>query len=105
MVIGLPPGATKSVDYNRRLEMRRTFAAGFLVVAMAFATSCSRGQHTGHATEREAPEPPPPTPDTTPITALRTPAGLVLGVAGTPASGSPSPATTSAPVPTTTPAP
>ena len=54
---------------------------------------CSRKPHSAHATESHAPEPPPPTPDTTPIPALRTPAGLVLGVEGTPAPPEPTPGT------------
>jgi hypothetical protein len=54
-----------------------------LAAATALAAGCSRGHRAEHAIERQAPEPPPPTPDTTPIPALRTPAGLVLGVEGT----------------------
>ncbi|HEY3174032.1 MAG TPA: hypothetical protein VGK86_15800 [Thermoanaerobaculia bacterium] len=53
-----------------------------------------------------SPEPAPPTPDTTPVVVLRTPAGLVLGIEGTPAPAAPAPATTGAvPKTTTTPGP
>ena len=54
-------------------------------LACAAVPGCSRKPHAEHAAESHAPEPPPPTPDTTPIPILRTPAGFVLGVEGTPA--------------------
>ena len=77
-----------------------------LVLAGALAPGCSRKPHAAHATESHAPEPPPPTPDTTPIPVLRTPAGLVLGVEGTPAPPEPTPgAEESINVPTPTPVP
>lgn len=63
----------------------------FLVLGCALAWGCSRKPHATHATDTHAPEPPPPTPDTTPIPILRTPAGLVLGVEGTPAPPEPTP--------------
>ena len=63
------------------------------VLAVAIAPGCSRKPHAEHASESHAPEPPPPTPDTTPIPILRTPAGLVLGVEGTPAPAEPAPGT------------
>lgn len=76
------------------------------LLACAFAAGCSRKPHATHATESHAPEPPPPTPDTTPILSLRTPAGLVLGVEGTPAPPEPTlGAEESVNVPTPTPAP
>jgi len=53
------------------------------VAAAPLAGGCSRGGQAEHAAERPAPEVAPPTPDTTPISALRTPAGLALGVEGT----------------------
>jgi len=65
-----------------------TTRSGWVLVgllACAVAAGCSRKPHATHAAESHAPEPPPPTPDTTPIAALRTPAGLVLVVEGTPA--------------------
>jgi hypothetical protein len=77
-----------------------------LLAACAAGGGCSRGHRSEHTTERHASEPAPPTPDTTPIAALKTPAGLVLGVEETPASGTPEPAQTAvAPSTTATPAP
>jgi hypothetical protein len=67
-----------------KLAVKRITWMSLLVATAALAGGCSRGHRAEHAIEREAPEPPPPTPDTTPIPALRTPAGLVLGVEGTP---------------------
>lgn len=80
----------------------------FLVCLLAVATAagCSRKPHATHAEQTHAPEPPPPTPDTTPIPVLRTPAGLVLGVEGTAAPPEPTPgAEESVNVPTPTLAP
>jgi hypothetical protein len=74
--------------------VRRIAWMSLLVAATALGMGCSRGHRAEHAAEREAPEPPPPTPDTTPIPALRTPAGLVLGVEGTPVPAPPTPETT-----------
>ena len=49
-------------------------AAGLVVGA-----GCGSKEHEGlHATEKTAPAVASPTPDTTPIEALRTPAGMVL---------------------------
>jgi uncharacterized lipoprotein len=81
--------------------MKRTIRLVLFALAVAVTMACSRGHRTEAATERGAPDLPPPTPDTTPIPALRTPAGLVLGAEGTPAPVSPSPATTAAAAPTT----
>lgn len=78
--------------------MKRTIRLVLFVLAVAVTTACSRGHRTEAATERGAPELPPPTPDTTPIAALRTPAGLALGE-GTPVPASASPAATPTPVP------
>jgi hypothetical protein len=88
--------------------MKRIIWMSLLVAATALGPGCSRRHRAEHATERQAPEPPPPTPDTTPIPALRTPAGLVLGVEGTPLPAVSSPGTTAVapmPVTTTTPVP
>jgi hypothetical protein len=74
--------------------VRRIAWLSLLVAATALGVGCSRGHRAEHAAEREAPEPPPPTPDTTPIPALRTPAGLGLGVAGPPVPAPPTPETT-----------
>ena len=77
------------------------------LLACAAAVGCSRKPHAdAHAAESHAPEAPPPTPDTTPIPILRTPAGLVLGVEGTPAPPEPTRgAEESVAVPTMTPTP
>ncbi len=57
-------------------------AAGLaLILAAAAATGVACGERSHRAEHGHAnttPEPAPPTPDTTPIEALRTPAGLVL---------------------------
>lgn len=84
---------TKSVGYDRAAISMKTHVLWVLlaVLAGAIAPGCSRKPHAEHATESHAPEPPPPTPDTTPIPILRTPAGLVLGVEGTPAPAVPTP--------------
>jgi hypothetical protein len=70
-----------------------------VVVLCSLGLSCSKGHRAGHATEKQAPEQPPPTPDTTPVVVLRTPAGLVLGVEGTPAPAPPTPVQTIPPPP------
>jgi hypothetical protein len=50
----------------------------FAVAALA-ATACGSHSEGGHhVAEKATPAPAPPTPDTTPIEALRTPAGMVL---------------------------
>jgi hypothetical protein len=51
----------------------------------------SKAGHGRHAQAAPAAEAAPPTPDTTPIEPLRTPAGLVLKLAETPAAVTPSP--------------
>jgi hypothetical protein len=84
--------------------MGRIVWMSLLVGGIALGAGCSRRHGAEHASEQSAPEPPPPTPDTTPIPALRTPAGLVLGVEARPAPVSPSPQTTAlAPTPAATP--
>jgi len=86
---------TKSVGYDRAAISMKTHVLWVLLAVLAgtVAPGCSRRPHAEHATESHAPEPPPPTPDTTPIPILRTPAGLVLGVEGTPAPPEPTPGT------------
>jgi hypothetical protein len=79
--------------------MRRFLRFTLLVAAVALAAGCSRGRESHHAGENRRAEPPPPTPDTTPIAALRTPAGLVLGVEGTPAAVHTTPTSTPAAAP------
>jgi hypothetical protein len=80
--------------------MKRVAWMSLVVVVMAVTIACSRGHRAEHALETETRESPPPTPDTTPIPALRTPAGLVLGVEATStATTAVAPATTPTPVP------
>jgi hypothetical protein len=49
------------------------------------------GAHERHAQAAQAPEAAPPTPDTTPVEVLRTPAGLVLKVGETTPAVTPAP--------------
>jgi len=65
------------------MKLVRLAGLWFAVAALAAtATGCGgKTQSKGHgAHQTAAPTTPPPTPDTTPIDALRTPAGLVLKV-------------------------
>lgn len=58
---------------------------GLSLVLVAAAACGRKGSHgSGHETEAAATPAPPPTPDTTPIEALRTPAGLVLKITPAP---------------------
>lgn len=68
-------------------------AALLLTAACLVLTGCGSktAGHGRRAQAAQAAEPPPPTPDTTPIEPLRTPAGLVLKLAETPAAVTPSP--------------
>ena len=71
----------------------------FLATALLLATACIALAGCGakaaggdrHAPAAQAAEPAPPTPDTTPIEALRTPAGLVLKLSEAPAAVTPAP--------------
>ncbi|MFY9552967.1 MAG: hypothetical protein WAU32_17620 [Thermoanaerobaculia bacterium] len=80
--------------------MKLVRLAGFsLALAGSTALGCGGKSHgKGHAAHEATPAAPAPTPDTTPIEALRTPAGLVLKLesATTPAPSAPSPAPTPA---------
>ena len=61
--------------------MNRIRAAGLVLLLAAATSGCGEKAHrSAHGAASTAPEPAPPTPDTTPIEALRTPAGLVLKV-------------------------
>ena len=63
-----------------------------LLTAVAFAAGYGgKSEAPYHETEAAAPVPAPPTPDTTPVTALRTPAGLVLKAGESPAAPTPTP--------------
>ena len=76
----------------------RIRAAGLALIVAAAAATIACGERTHRAEHGRAnttPEPAPPTPDTTPIDALRTPAGLVLKIDAP----TPVPSTTPAPTP------
>ena len=90
-----------------RRPQRVSFGFGLAVAAFAslFLVGCGGKPHgsESHGGE-EAPAPAPPTPDTTPIEALRTPAGLVLKIdsgttPGAPGTPSPSPLPSPSPSP------
>jgi hypothetical protein len=74
----------------------KALAAGILIALAGLAAGCggksSRERHAG--SEQSTPQAP-PTPDTTPIEALRTPAGLALKTEVTPPPVTPSPAAAS----------
>ena len=76
--------------------MKLTRATGVLLALTVAACGCGGEKRHGraHGSTTAAPEPAPPTPDTTPIEALRTPAGLVLKIDGaqTPPATTPTPA-------------
>ena len=56
-------------------------AAVLAALLLAAAPGCGTKSHAPrHGAENAPPAPAPPTPDTTPIEALRTPAGLVLKI-------------------------
>jgi hypothetical protein len=69
------------------------------VALCAIGLGCSKGHRSGHPGEMQTAEPAPPTPDTTPVVVLRTPAGLVLGIEGTPAPVRPTPLQSVSPPP------
>ena len=73
-----------------------------VVAFCSLGVGCSRGHRDAHPAQSPVAEPAPPTPDTTPVAALRTPAGLVLGIEETPAPAPPTPLQTVPPLPQTT---
>ncbi|HEY2796448.1 MAG TPA: hypothetical protein VGK26_01040 [Thermoanaerobaculia bacterium] len=78
--------------------MKRIRAAGLALIlasaALAGVACGERSHRAEHGRASAAPEPAPPTPDTTPIEALRTPAGLVLKI------DQPTPVPSTTPTPT-----
>jgi hypothetical protein len=108
-VIAETRGATKSVRARPAGSWKNVKRVAWLLLAATVCgpgAGCSKAKHSEHATQARSPEPAPPTPDTTPVAVLRTPAGLVLGIEGTPAPSVPTPGTTGAvPQTTTTPGP
>jgi hypothetical protein len=90
----------RGANVNKRDSLRRRWTAALLLAATGF-TAAACGSKAGgdkrHAQAAQPPEASRPTPDTTPIEALRTPAGLILKsgeapAAVTPASQAPTPA-------------
>lgn len=81
--------------------MRLCLPLLLLLLGPALAAGCGRGHRAAmHATETQTAAPD-PTPDTTPIAALRTPAGLALKIDQPPAvTPSPSSGIASQPAPT-----
>ncbi len=82
-----------------RLPARTALLLAAICLSVAGCGSKAAG-HGRRAQAAQAVEPAPPTPDTTPIEALRTPAGLVLKLDETPAAVTPAPS----PSPETVPA-
>jgi hypothetical protein len=104
-VIAETRGATKSVRARTAGSWKNVKWVAWLLLAAAVCgpgAGCSKTKHSEHVTEARSPEAAAPTPDTTPVAVLRTPAGLVLGIEGTPTPAVPSPATPAAASQTTT---
>ena len=82
------------------MRFRRT--AALLLAATGFAAAgCGKGAgDKRHEQAAQAPEAARPTPDTTPIEALRTPAGLILKPGETPPAVTPAPSASPAELPT-----
>lgn len=88
-IIGTPE-TTKFVESKQGGAMKRLAAA--LLVALVWAAGCGgKGRSREPHGQNEPAAAVIPTPDTTPIEALRTPAGLVLKANETPAPVTPSP--------------
>ena len=61
------------------MTLLRTTRLLAVIAAFGLAAGCgSKSHEKGHAAEIATPAPAPPTPDTTPIESLRTPAGMVI---------------------------
>ena len=78
------------------MKLVRSAGLGLAFFAALSAAACRPKPHAnGHAAEHATPAPAPPTPDTTPIEILRTPAGLALKIGEppqqTPAAPTPAP--------------
>ena len=61
--------------------MRRTYgliAAALVAACAGAALGCGAHSEGHHVAEKGTPAPAPPTPDTTPMESLRTPAGMVI---------------------------
>jgi len=66
------------------MKLARWIGLSLSIVLLATAACGRKGSHDGVEHAPEATPAPPPTPDTTPIEALRTPAGLVLKITPAP---------------------
>jgi hypothetical protein len=73
------------------MRFRRTAALLLAATALAVAGCRSKAGVKRHAQAAQTPEAAPPTPDTTPVEVLRTPAGLSLKVGETPPAVTPAP--------------
>lgn len=76
---GRPDRIRATPNGPKRMNRLRA-AVPILVLAVVHGGCGGRSHRPAHGSATEAPEPAPPTPDTTPIEALRTPAGLVLKI-------------------------
>lgn len=72
------------------MRFRRMAALLLAATALSLAGCSKTGAHQRHA-QVQTPEAAPPTPDTTPVEVLRTPAGLVLKLGETPPAVTPAP--------------
>jgi len=92
------------MNFVSRPGRRTTCALALLVLTAGLASGCGRkAKAARHGTEAAAAVPV-PTPDNTPIPALRTPAGLVLKIEE-PGPATPTPPTTPAATPSPNPTP
>ena len=66
------------------MKLTRGVGLALAVVGLAAAACGGKPHASGHEAAAATPAPAPPTPDTTPIEALRTPAGLVLKIENAP---------------------
>jgi hypothetical protein len=65
-------------DSEVKVSRTRALAALLAAIALAGIACGSHANEGHHAAAKATPAPAPPTPDTTPIESLRTPAGMVL---------------------------
>jgi hypothetical protein len=88
------------------MRLVRSVGIAAALAACSLAWGCGGGEHSeGHRAEKSTPAPAPPTPDTTPIEPLRTPAGLVLKINEPPTATPAPPAEPAAPLATPSPGP
>src|SRR5262249_10545346 len=90
------PGRIRATR-ERPEPMNRLLRPAGLVLAGGLCACGGKASRPAHEGAAATPAPAPPTPDTTPIEALRTPAGLVLKIDQPTPVVTPAPATTPAP--------